>query len=226
MSRTIRLTPDEERQLKEIAKKDPHWKVRRRAQALLLLHRGAFTTEVAEQLEVHRNSVYMWERNRERDGLDSVREGHRSGRPPQIPEEVRDTLKKLLERTGASAGQLLMELQKVHPGFSAHPNTLRNWLKRMGYAWTRVRYSLKKTGHRPLRRSPGRDRKAEGEGPGGRDRPGVFRRIGILRESGASGPVEPQRASADRSSPEPPQAVQRSGSSGGGKDLGAWEISP
>jgi transposase len=155
MSRTIRLTPDEERQLKEIARKDPHWKVRRRAQALLLLHRGAFTTEVAEQLEVHRNSVYTWERNWERHGLDSVREGHRSGRPPQIPEEVRDTLTKLLERTGASAGQLLMELQKVHPGFSAHPNTLRNWLKRMGYAWTRVRYSLKKNGTPSASKKPG-----------------------------------------------------------------------
>lgn len=155
MSRTIRLTPDEVRQLKEIARKDPHWKVRRRAQALLLLHQGAFTTEVAEQLEVHRNSVYTWERNWERHGLDSVREGYRSGRPPQIPEEVRDTLKKLLERTGASAGQLLVELQKVHPGFSAHPNTLRNWLKRMGYAWTRVRYSLKKNGTPSASKKPG-----------------------------------------------------------------------
>lgn len=156
MSRMVDLTPEDERQLKEIAKKDPHWKVRRRAQALLWLHQGNFPTEVAQELEVHRNSVYAWARNWESRGLDSVWEGHRSGRPGQIPEEVQTTLKRLLERTGASVGQLLMELQKVHPGFSVHPNTLRNWLKRMGYAWTRVRYSLKKNGTPSSLKTPGK----------------------------------------------------------------------
>ena len=59
MSRTIRLTPQQRTAAERDRQEGFLWKVRRRAQALLLLHQGAFTTEIAEQLEVHRNSVYL-----------------------------------------------------------------------------------------------------------------------------------------------------------------------
>jgi transposase len=73
------------------------YRVAGRLHAVALNMEGKSAPEIAQVLKVHRGNVSIWLRNWQRDGIEGILEGHRSGRPPNLSEEQRRELSDILE---------------------------------------------------------------------------------------------------------------------------------
>ncbi|MGH7927758.1 MAG: helix-turn-helix domain-containing protein [Candidatus Binatia bacterium] len=61
----------------------------RRARILLRLHEGIGPAQIAREVGVHVNTVYNVRKKASTTWPAALEEGHRSGRPPEIPAEAR-----------------------------------------------------------------------------------------------------------------------------------------
>jgi transposase len=60
-----------------------------RARGMFLLSRGLTQKQVAEEFEVHLNSVENWHQRWDKFGLVGLFEGQHAGRPPNVSDEER-----------------------------------------------------------------------------------------------------------------------------------------
>ena len=155
MRRTkIDLSPDEQRELQQIVKRERDARIVKRAQALLWLKRGEKVTQIAATLQVKRQTIYNWLKMfKERKGetiKDRLQDRKRPGRPARKREAAKRILKEIMgtdpRKWGyASAGwssRLLCHHLKERHGLQLSRRTVRRALRQMGYRYKRPRYVL------------------------------------------------------------------------------------
>jgi transposase len=139
----LKLTEEENRTLREMGINHPHGRTRRRAQGIRRLGQGMTLQQVADEFEVHINSVEHWRQCWSKFGLVGLYEGHHSGRPPSLSRQQQRTLAKLANDEGGTSRSLLQRWrERGHARMSR--DTLRRCLRRMGWRYKRCRLSLKK----------------------------------------------------------------------------------
>jgi transposase len=131
--------------LQHLSKRDPDWRVRERAQSLLLLAEGRTCQQVAAQQGLTLQTVSATRRRWLDHGLSGLPDRPRAGAPAKLtPVETERLL------TWARQEPLtLTALKTRHEAAGGTPvpvNTLTGVLKRAGFVWKRTRHSLKKNG--------------------------------------------------------------------------------
>jgi transposase len=141
-SRHIRLTEEEDAQLREI-EQDPYLKpkVRLRAQVLRLSNRGSNMAKIASYTGRSGASIARdFDRWSER-GLEGLADGVAPGNPPRITREMEAFMEeKLSEEERTWNATQLLEVLKEEFGLKVSPEAVRQHLLSMGYSWKRTRY--------------------------------------------------------------------------------------
>jgi transposase len=136
------LSKEEHRTLLDMSIYHPHARTRRRAQGVRMLGQGMTMQQVADEFEVHLNSVEHWRQCWLRLGLVGLYEGRHSGRPPTFSREQQRELHQLAREEGGSSSSLLRRwLEQGRKRLSRC--TLRCYLRRFGLRYKRCRLSAK-----------------------------------------------------------------------------------
>lgn len=130
-------------ELEWMVKRGENWRERERAQTLLLLDRGVFAQEVAQQLGVNVRTVGTTRNRWLESGRESLGDLPRSGAPRKLTTQHVERLVEWAKAEPLSAPALLAR-HAAHGGPSVHLNTLVTALKASGLVWKRTRHSLKK----------------------------------------------------------------------------------
>ena len=87
------LTAEQCNALEHTLKHDPSSRARARAHGILLSSRGTAINEIAKVYQVHRDTVASWIKTWESQGMDSLHDNPRSGRPTKLtPDEQQAAL--------------------------------------------------------------------------------------------------------------------------------------
>jgi hypothetical protein len=87
--RLLRLHPSTSQRLVALSKeaeRDGAYRVARRLRAVVLNSEGSTSDELAKILQAPRSKVSEWLQRYQRDGIEGLLEGYRSGRPPELSE--------------------------------------------------------------------------------------------------------------------------------------------
>ncbi len=140
---TLVLSAADRLALQHLIKHDPHWRVRERAQSVLLLAAGLTCQQVADQQALSMQTVSATRRRWLAQGLVGLPDRARSGAPAKLTAAQTQQL-----LTWARAEPLTLTALKARHvaagGAPVHVNTLTGVLKRAGFVWKRTRHSLKK----------------------------------------------------------------------------------
>ena len=140
-SRYIRLTQEEDAQLREI-EQDPYLKpkVRLRAQVLRLSNRGSNMEKISSYTGRSPASIARdFDRWRER-GLEGLADGAAPGNPPRITQEARRLMEHRLSEERTYNATHLAEVLQEELSVVVTPEAVRQHLHSMGYSWKRTRY--------------------------------------------------------------------------------------
>ena len=106
------------------------------------LAQGLTLQQVADEFEVHLNSVENWRQRWDEFGLVGLFEGRHTGRPPKLSDEERRQLSDLARDAGGTARTLQREWERTeHTPLSR--NSIKEYLKGMAFRYKRCRLSLK-----------------------------------------------------------------------------------
>jgi len=141
-------------ELENLVTHTPLAKERSRAQALLWLAEGESVDQVAELLQVSRQTVYNWvERFRQREGLDlrgRLLDAPRRGRPPTALGIIDPLIAAVIDQdprvlgyhsTVWTAVLLRHHLKRVH-GIEVSRKSISLAIARLGIRWKRPRHQL------------------------------------------------------------------------------------
>jgi transposase len=128
--------------LREMHAHHPAHRVRMRAQALLLSHKGCQIDEITFILEVARQTVSSWIDAWEKEGLRSLYDTLRAGRPPCLSKDDVQYVKDLIQEEPRSINRVAALLEE-NRGKRVSQSTIRRILKKAKLRWKRVRKSLK-----------------------------------------------------------------------------------
>lgn len=128
--------------LNDLVKHSESFRVRTRAQAILLSAQGKNITELTEIFQVSHNTVYAWFDRWENDGIEGIADKPRIGAPSQLSDSEKKIVLKLLEKHPHSPKLVLAEVS------SRLGKTISEWILRQiaiaaGMSWKRMRKSLK-----------------------------------------------------------------------------------
>ena len=141
-------------ELEELLSHTPLAKERCRAQALLWLAEGADVAEVAELLQVSRQTIYNWlSRFQERAGLDlraRLLDAPRPGRPRAASGIIDELVAAVIDGDPRQLGYhatvwtapLLCRYLRDHHGIEVSDRTVRRAIDRLGIRWKRPRHEL------------------------------------------------------------------------------------
>jgi transposase len=146
-----RLSSRERRQMRDRLRKTHDAHHYRRLLAILEHDRGESIADIAQRLNVSRQSVHEWmARYREQRCVDDLRDAPHPGRPTCAGDAFDTALRKLLRLAPQQCGyrathwtvrllrdQLRQDLQQEYSD-----DTIRRGLHRLGYVWKRPRYVL------------------------------------------------------------------------------------
>jgi transposase len=147
----LKLTPWQRRRLSQQLKATSDARTYRRTLALLELDRGRSAADIAAMLGVTRQSVHNWAADFACEPDPTVlRDAPRSGRPPFLDEGPEGVLPSLMDRSPGDFGYphadwtVPLLQQELERGLGLRPadETVRRWLRRLGYVWKRPRYVL------------------------------------------------------------------------------------
>ncbi|MCY0912279.1 helix-turn-helix domain-containing protein [Massilia antarctica] len=142
MKLRLKLSAEERRTLREVRIYHPHARTRMRAQGMFRMAQGLTLQQVADEFEVHLNSVENWRRRWDEFGLVGLFEGRHTGRPPKLSDEERHQLGDLARDAGGTARTLQRQWEGAqHTPLSC--NSIKEYLKRMAFRYKRCRLSLK-----------------------------------------------------------------------------------
>jgi transposase len=119
-----------------------------RIAGLLLLLSGWKSTAVSRLFGVSRQAVVDWVRKANRQGLDSIFDVERSGRPTRLDRVAQDKLEKALAKSPEEFGLqrnrwdgvMLVEFLRQECNVELKPRQARNWLRRLGFVLRRPVY--------------------------------------------------------------------------------------
>ena len=129
MKFVVPLTDAERLTLLEARKQGPSAALRRRAQAVELSSRGYRRTAIAGLLDVHRETVSRWLDLWDTQGLRSLYDLPRGGRPPLFTPEEAEQVRTEVEQSPRQLRQVQARLQE-RLGKTASRQTLRRVLKK------------------------------------------------------------------------------------------------
>jgi transposase len=159
MSRRIdyTLTESQLTALEEAITSSPHPEVRQRAIAIRLLHLGQSPEQVAQVVMVTANTLYAWHKRWREQGIEGLRDGHRTGRPAKADEHYIAQLKQILEVdprdlklpfTLWTINRLRLYLSE-QTGILLSYTRFRSLLSREGYRWKEPKHDLSHLQDRP-----------------------------------------------------------------------------
>lgn len=139
-------------QLKSYAEKDGAYRVAKRLHAILLNHGGRTSGDISKLLQVDRSRVKTWLRKYEQLGYESVLEGQRTGRPPQLSEKQKSNLGDIIDSGPIAYGFLsgvwssIMIARVIEEEFrvSYHPGHVRKVLYSLDFSLQRPKRHLAK----------------------------------------------------------------------------------
>lgn len=123
----------------------------RRATGLLMLSQEQSCLDVARALSTCLNTVSNWKRRWMREGISSLEDKARSGRPPTVTPRYLRCLQDAVKRGPSVFGYLftvwssarLAAHLKRKTGLPLGPKQLRKHLKRLGFVYRRPKHTLK-----------------------------------------------------------------------------------
>ena len=94
----LELTKEEIAQLKSIIKSETRYRVRQKAEALLLRYKGISVADISFTLNVHIDTVYIWIRKYRKFGIDSLYEKKGRGRKSMFKDIPKDEIIELVNK--------------------------------------------------------------------------------------------------------------------------------
>jgi transposase len=137
-----KLNKDKILQLKQLWKNGSQARIRKRAHGIILSSKGYKIDDIADILEVHRNSVSSWITAKESTGIAGLSDKSRSGAPSQHPYADIKLIEQLLKEFPQSPKTVLAKFAKI-TNKTASISTLRRIAKKSKLCWKRARKSLK-----------------------------------------------------------------------------------
>jgi len=146
----IRVPASQRRRLRRILASTQTRRTWARATGLLMLVQGQSVMDVAKILGICEDRVTNWKRRWIREGMESLQDKARSGRPPKVTSRYLSLLGQAVERGPRaygylfsvwSAGRLAAHLE-FKTKISLRPNQLREHLKRQGFVYRRPKHTL------------------------------------------------------------------------------------
>src|SRR5207245_8543074 len=136
------LTESQRHTLAAIMKHDATPRARVRAHGILLSAQGMKIKEIAKIYQVDRDTVATWIKKWEHQGVASLYDKPRSGRPPKLTLEEKDLAQQYIKEDPRCLKQVAERLsQKTAKRLSI--SSLKRLAKRARLRWKRVRKSLK-----------------------------------------------------------------------------------
>ncbi len=135
------LTSSENDELRSIYKHHGSCSVRRRAQALLLSHRGFDVNTISTILDVHRNTVSRWIDQWNERQVDGILTCEGQGRPRIFSEDEEKTLILALANDPRSIKRVAVEVEQ-ETGKKASPQTVKRVVKEFDKCWKRIRKTV------------------------------------------------------------------------------------
>jgi transposase len=138
----LNLSREERRILHKMGIYHPHARTRMRACGMYRLAQGLTLQQVADEFEVHLNSVENWRQRWDEFGLVGLFEGRHTGRPRKLSDEEQRELSALARDTGGTASSI-QRLWKRAAHTPLSLNSIKAYLTGMGFRYKRYRLSLK-----------------------------------------------------------------------------------
>lgn len=131
-----------------------------RIAGLLLLLSGWKSTAVSRLFGLSHQAVLDWIRKANRQGLDSIYDVARSGRPTRLDRAAQDKLEKALGKSPEEFGLersrwdgvVVVEFLRKQCNVELKPRQARNWLKRLGFVLKRPVYRYIQSSHKGVAR--------------------------------------------------------------------------
>ena len=153
LPRLLRLHPSTCQRLTRLSKeaeRDGAYRVAKRLRAVVLNSDGHTSGELAEILQSPRSKVSEWLQRYQRDGVDGLLEGYRSGRPSQLTEKQQQQLGDILDSDPAAYGldsgiwtsPTIAWVIEEEFGVQYHPGHVRKLLHAEGFPVQRPRRVL------------------------------------------------------------------------------------
>ena len=147
----IRVTASQRRCLQRILASTQARRIWSRATGLLMLARGQNCQDVAKVLGISDDTVTNWKRRWIREGMSSLQDKPRPGRPPKVTKRYVRLLGEAVDRGPRAYGYLfsvwsaarLAAHLALKTGISLRPNQLRHHLNDQGFVYRRPKHTLK-----------------------------------------------------------------------------------
>jgi transposase len=136
-----KLTDFQIGELKRLIESDADAQTRRRAQAILLSHKGRQIDDIGAIVDCHRNTVSRWIDQWNERSLDGLLRNPGQGRKPTLEEHEEKQVLAWLDEDPRNLARLLAKIES-DLGKSISRDTLKRLLKRHGKVWKRMRASL------------------------------------------------------------------------------------
>lgn len=127
--RISRLTEDELKTLQEMYRQHENFRCRQRAQAILLIEKGYRINEIADILDVDRDTVSIWIKRFEEEGVAGLEDRERTGRPAIYTAEELNSFKAFLDEDPRSLNTAKARLEQ-QTGKHSSRQTLKTVLKK------------------------------------------------------------------------------------------------
>jgi len=137
-----KLTKNQIIELKQLWKNGSSALIRNRTHGILLSSKGYRIEDIADILDVHRNSVSSWISAWERAGISELYDKPRSGSPSKLTVSDVKVVEQLLKEYPQSPKTVLAKFAKA-TGKTLSQSTLRPVVKKSNLCWKRARKSLK-----------------------------------------------------------------------------------
>ncbi len=139
----LKLEEAQKIQLKQIQKESGARKERQRSQAILLSNRGYSINEIAQIIEVNRDSISCWLDRWEELSFEGLKDKARSGNPGILTSREKELVIELFKENPNSITNIIAKL-KEKTGKLVSNSTIKRILKADNFRWKRVRKSMEK----------------------------------------------------------------------------------
>ena len=140
---SVPLSLEQRERLIFLSKHAKHWRERQRAQTILWLSEGKSVAEVATLQERIPETIRLQRRRWELYEFESIKEGHRSGRPNTLISDYQAKILDCVNTSPLNAEQIRVKLHEEYE-VSVSVETIRKFLRDSGMVFKRTRHSLKK----------------------------------------------------------------------------------
>jgi transposase len=123
------LTEEALKALQKMHRQHENFRCRQRAQAILLSKKGYCINEIADILDVDRDSISIWFTRFEEEGVAGLEERERTGRPAIYTDEELNRFKALLDEDPRSLNRAKVQLEQ-QTGKHSSRETLKRGLKK------------------------------------------------------------------------------------------------